>query len=161
MNNNVIINPSLIMKHYTVTALLFLSFLSIGSVVLDSSNDSHKATIGHISINNTSNSILIYTINSNELEKELVKIVEAHQHSSYLTEHKEATCTIYQIADNQLQITVSPNGDGLGVDFDESGIINCNKSIVACCLDWLDEEQTNCLTLRNVNGEYRAFKENC
>ncbi len=153
------------MKYYALSFLFILCFLCLGSVVMEYPHSYpflDQVVSDHTeSIDRVGNDIKIYTIQSYELEKELKQLLEIHEKTAYLTEHKDATCTIYQIADGQLQITISPNGDGLGVDLEAENILNCNEELVSCCLDWLDAEQTNCLTLRNISGYYQAFTEDC
>lgn len=114
-------------------------------------------------IERVSAEIEIYTVPFQQLGGELKKLLTEQDNSSYLQDNPEATCTIYQISKDQVQITISPNGDGLGLDLEATNQPICenNSDFISCCISWLSEYNTDCLTLRNNNGQYIAFREDC
>ena len=113
------------MKRYTIPLLTLLCLFFLVAVMME---DPFHQGIFNLSAQNVQNrshsiervsaDIEIYTIPVQQLENELVRLLNEQDNSSYLNDNPQATCTIYQIAEDQLQITISPNGDGLGLDME-------------------------------------------
>ncbi len=110
--------------------------------------------------------IMTYTINRENIEKEILTITDETFNSAFLSEYPNAWLTINPTdSSNQVTFNIMPNGDDDGnpIITDPNTVV-CSGggySFVSCVSDWFDLNPDGCLVITQSGGSFSANDEGC